>query len=95
MPCEDLPLEFQDKLKIVKKWNWSGQHYEKTANAWLKNIDTNKDKAMLTLKKIYGKNDAFKWFQRWRIFFMSCEVLFGFDHGSEWGVSHYLFEKPQ
>ena len=27
-------------------------------------------------------------------FFMSCEVLFGFNEGSEWGVSHYLFEKP-
>jgi len=24
----------------------------------------------------------------------SCEVLFGYDYGREWGVSHYRFVKP-
>ena len=93
MPCEDLPLKFQEKMKIINKWKWSGQHYEKTANAWLKNIDSNKNKAMLILNKIYGKNDAYKWFQRWRIFFMACAELWGYKDGQEWYVSHYLFKK--
>jgi cyclopropane-fatty-acyl-phospholipid synthase len=93
MPSDDLPLQFQNKLKIMHKWKWSGIHYEKTANAWLKNIDLNKNKAMLTLKKIYGTDQAVKWFHRWRIFFMSCAELWGYKNGQEWHVSHYLFKK--
>ena len=93
MPSEDLPLHFQDKLTIDEKWVWSGQHYEKTANAWLQNIDKNEAKAIAILEDIYGEKNAKKWLQRWRIFFMSCAELWGFDKGNEWKVSHYLFKK--
>ncbi|MYE23543.1 MAG: hypothetical protein F4Y01_06325, partial [Gammaproteobacteria bacterium] len=30
--------------------------------------------------------------QRWRMFFMACEELFGFNGGSEWLVCHYRFQ---
>ena len=93
MPSEDLPLFFQNDLKIIDQWSWSGFHYEMTANAWLKNIDLNKNKVMPVLKDIYGKNDSKKWFQRWRIFFMSCAELWGYEDGKEWKVVHYLFKK--
>ncbi len=93
MPSEDLPLFFQEDLKIIDQWSWSGKQYEKTANAWLANIDSNKEKVMKTLEKIYGKNNSKKWFQRWRIFFMSCAELWGYKNGNEWKVVHYLFKK--
>jgi len=93
MPSEDLPLYFQNKLTIEKQWSWSGKHYEKTANAWLDNIDGSRDKALDVLEEIYGKNEANKWLQRWRIFFMACAELWGYKNGSEWRVSHYLFKK--
>ena len=50
MPSEDLPLFFQENIKIIDQWSWSGVHYEMTANAWLKNIDTNKNKVMKVLE---------------------------------------------
>ena len=43
---------------------------------------------MPVLRDTYGAA-AGTWFQRWRIFFLACEELFGFRNGSEWAVSHY------
>ena len=95
MPSHRLLMSFPGQMKIEKDWRVSGTHYEKTSLAWLQKMDKNKAEILELFKKTYGENDAKSWFQRWRIFFMSCEVLFGFGRGSEWGVSHYLFEKPQ
>ena len=94
MPSHRLLMSFPEQMKIEKDWRVSGIHYEKTSLAWLQKMDKNKAEVIELFKKTYGEEDANSWFQRWRIFFMSCEVLFGYNHGSEWGVSHYLFEKP-
>lgn len=94
MPSHKLLTCFSSRMKIEKDWRVEGTHYEKTSLAWLNKMDENKKEVLKLFEKTYGKNEASTWFQRWRIFFMSCEVLFGFNKGSEWGVSHYLFEKP-
>ena len=94
MPSHRLLMSFPEQMKIEKDWRVSGTHYEKTSLAWLQKMDKNQAEVLELFKKTYGEEDASSWFQRWRIFFMSCEVLFGYNHGSEWGVSHYLFEKP-
>ena len=95
MPSDDLPLRFQRDLKLAKQWRWNGVHYEKTANAWLDNMDSNKDEIMDILAHTYGTANAGKWFMRWRIFFMACAELFAHGNGNEWYVSHYLFERQQ
>ena len=94
MPSHRLLMSFSEQMQIVKDWRVSGIHYEKTSLAWLQKMDQNKAEVLELFKKTYGEKDAGSWLQRWRIFFMSCEVLFGFNRGAEWGVSHYLFEKP-
>ena len=94
MPSHKLLTCFSSRMKIEKDWRVEGTHYEKTSLAWLNKMDENKKEVLKLFEKTYGKNEASTWFQRWRIFFMSCVVLFGFNKGSEWGVSHYLFEKP-
>lgn len=93
MPSDDLPLYFQDDLKLLDKWRWDGTHYEKTANAWLQLMDQNHQALTPVLASIYGPADAEMWRQRWRIFFMACAELFGYNHGQTWWVSHYLFAK--
>jgi cyclopropane-fatty-acyl-phospholipid synthase len=93
MPSADLPLRFQRDLNLLQQWHWDGTHYEKTANAWLRNMDRNRSRIMPILAETYGSRAAGTWFQRWRIFFMACAELFGHDQGREWFVSHYLFER--
>lgn len=93
MPSDDLPLRFQDELRITQQWRWSGQHYEKTANAWLANLDAHREQALPLLAGVYGEAQAVRWYHRWRVFFMACAELWGYRHGQEWWVSHYLWEK--
>ena len=93
MPSDEIPLMFQEDLTLNRRWRWNGSHYEKTANAWLENMDKHRTEIMPLFAETYGGNEAVKWWMRWRMFYMSCAELFGYDKGQQWWVSHYLFDK--
>jgi len=92
MPSDDLALRLQDDLRVVRAWRWDGTHYQRTANAWLANMDARRALIEPVLAKTYGADQVNMWWTRWRIFFMSCAELFGYENGQQWWVSHYLFE---
>lgn len=94
MPSYDLPLHFQDRLKLAARWCWNGQHYGKTSHAWLANMDRHQAEIWPILAATYGAALAQIWWTRWRVFFMACSELFGYRGGKEWLVGHYLFESP-
>lgn len=93
MPSHQLIRHFDEDLEVEQDWVVNGQNYGKTAEAWLENLDQNKKEVMDIFAETYGSQDAHKWMQRWRIFFMSCAELFNFDNGSQWHVSHYRLKK--
>jgi cyclopropane-fatty-acyl-phospholipid synthase len=93
MPGDALPLRFQDHLRLLRQWRWSGREYERTANAWLANLDARREAVLPVLAATYGAGQAELWLQRWRIFFMACAETFGYEQGERWWVSHYLFER--
>jgi cyclopropane-fatty-acyl-phospholipid synthase len=93
MPSEDLLLKFQKNLSLIKQWRWNGRHYMKTSNAWLNNLDREKINILPILEQVYGRKHMNTWFQRWRIFFMSCAELFAYNSGNQWFIAHYLFKK--
>jgi cyclopropane-fatty-acyl-phospholipid synthase len=95
MPSEQTLLYFQDDLKIEEQWRVSGEHYEKTSNAWLERMDRNRAAILPVFREVYGQRDAERWFQRWRMFFMAVAELFGYKDGTEWVVAHYRFRKPE
>jgi cyclopropane-fatty-acyl-phospholipid synthase len=92
MPSENLLLNFQDDVRLLKQWWVSGTHYERTANHWLANMDFRKSEILSLFRRCYGAADAPVWFRRWRMFYMAVAELFGYAGGNEWGVAHYLFE---
>ena len=92
MPSDDLALHCQDDLRVLQRWRWDGSHYQRTAEAWLANMDAQQDTLMPLLVQTYG-TEADVWWVRWRLFFMSVAELFGFDSGQQWWVSHCLFDK--
>ena len=92
MPAADTLLWFQDSLRIQDRWLVDGTHYQRTADHWLANQDANRDTVMPILRQAYG-DAAGLWWQRWRMFWMSCAELFGYDHGREWMVAHYRFAR--
>ena len=95
MPSDDLPAHFQQHLKLIDRQIWDGRHYQKTSNAWLAQMDAQKDRLMPLMMEVYGADQADIWWLRWRLFFMACAELFGFRQGQEWWVGHYLFTRGE
>ncbi len=93
MPSDHLLLYFPDHVAIRRHWHVSGIHYSKTSEMWLKNMDAHESEIRGLFRETYGNGQETKWWAYWRIFFMSCAELWGYNNGEEWIVSHYLFEK--
>lgn len=91
MPSEALFSRYQEDLTLREQWSVGGEHYARTCNAWLEQLDGKRDIVMPILAGAYG-SDARRWFQRWRLFFIACAELFAYGGGQEWFVSHYRWE---
>jgi cyclopropane-fatty-acyl-phospholipid synthase len=94
MPSDHLLTYFQRDVRLIEHWRVDGQHYEKTSNCWLANMDANRTRIEQILAATYGAAQMRRWWVYWRVFFMACAELWGYASGREWFVSHYLFEKP-
>ncbi|MGG6316865.1 SAM-dependent methyltransferase [Stenotrophomonas geniculata] len=91
MPAADTLLHFQRDLRLEQRWLLDGSHYQRTADHWLANQDAAREEVMPVLVATYGQAAAKIWWQRWRMFWMACAELFGYDNGQQWLVAHYLF----
>ena len=93
MPNHDLFRDLESDLNYQKSWMLSGTHYEKTSNAWLDKMDSNKTKILELFRRNNSNSVAKKKFYFWRLFFIACAEIFGYNGGSEWIISHHLFKK--
>ena len=94
MPAADTLPEFQGDLRLERQWHLNGRHYRDTARAWLNNLDRNRAlaaEALATRSIDLRRGEIDREVQRWRMFLMACEELFGYSNCTEWEVCHYLF----
>ena len=89
MPSTQLLHHFQRDLALAGEWHVSGVHYQRTAEAWYRNLVESRAAIEDLLATTY--DDAPRRYQRWRVFFLACAELFGYRGGREWLVAHYHF----
>jgi cyclopropane-fatty-acyl-phospholipid synthase len=93
MPSDQLIRSFDRDLVVEEQWRVSGRHYQRTAEAWLDNLDAARAELLPVLAATYGEANAGLWLRRWRLFFLACAELFGYRGGEEWWVTHCLLRR--
>ncbi|MEM7279407.1 MAG: cyclopropane-fatty-acyl-phospholipid synthase family protein [Pseudomonadota bacterium] len=93
MPSFSLFDDFKQHLQLEKRWQVNGTHYEKTSNAWLRKLDQNRDVVHAIFDSSPSNDSSKIQLQRWRMFYMACAELFGYNNGDEWFVGHFRFSK--
>ena len=88
MPSFDMADHLESPFEVEQRWAVNGEHYGRTSEDWVRNLERKRAEVMPVLAEAYGREAAGVWFQRWRIFFLACAELFAFDGGNEWLVCH-------
>jgi cyclopropane-fatty-acyl-phospholipid synthase len=90
MPSDDLFLHHQRDLVCLDHWRIGGEHYARTLEAWLTNLDADHRRARGVLEEVHGRHGR-RALHRWRLFLLVSAEVWGLDGGHEFLVSHYLF----
>lgn len=95
MPAQQIFNEFEEHMRVTKQWVWDGTNYQKTSEAWLQCLDLNKDRVISLFHESMPRSEARRMYYRWRIFFLACAETFGYAHGNEWIIAHYLMQSVE
>jgi cyclopropane-fatty-acyl-phospholipid synthase len=95
MPSEDLLPRVASGFQLEERWRVGGEHYRRTCEAWLANLDRHRSQVQPALERTYGRSEAALWLRRWRLFFLACAELFGFRGGNEWFVAQYRLARRE
>ncbi len=94
MPSADLLLREQRHLTVVDHHWLDGTHYASTLQAWLDRLDADPDGCLAALATGDDPNPPELQLNRWRLFLLASIGTWAFRGGREFGVGHYLFERP-
>ncbi|KAK9137429.1 hypothetical protein Sjap_008023 [Stephania japonica] len=94
IPSPHFLLYFQDDVSVINHWIVDGNHFSRSHEEWLKNIDANIDAAKAAI--VSSKNseeEAMKWFNHWRTSLFHGIEQGKYKNGEAWMISHLLFKK--
>lgn len=92
MPHEHHLDLFPRDLRVARQWRVNGVHYARTLEAWLERLDEERERAREILGRTYGRREAVRRLQKWRLFFLGLAEAFAYGGGEEWFVTHCLLE---
>ncbi|MEM9565607.1 MAG: class I SAM-dependent methyltransferase [Actinomycetota bacterium] len=95
MPSADLLLREQRHLTVVDHHWLDGTHYAHTLQAWLDRLDAAPDACLTALAAGDDPTPPELQLSRWRLFLLASIGTWAFRGGREFGVGHYLFERPR
>jgi cyclopropane-fatty-acyl-phospholipid synthase len=84
---------FQDDLLVERQWRYGGTHARNTCEAWLIRLDAQRPALWPIFERTYGKANAARMWNTWRVYFMAQAELFGFAAGASWATLHLLWMK--
>lgn len=93
VPSAEYFLLFQQHFFAKDTWKISGEHYSKTAQAWLEKFDENSPNILSRIEKALGKKHSWIWLQRYRQYLISIVEQYSINRGQEWIICQYLFKK--
>lgn len=93
MPSADLIQRIEMPFRVEETQVIPGTHYAKTSEAWYGNLMKNRAKVEALFRRSFPEAEAKRLVERWRLFFLACAELFGFDNGREWLVVHYRLSR--
>ena len=93
MPYDGFYTDIRHDLVLKKIWRESGISYHHTLEAWLNNLDRNREKILPHLDACRMSISSRVFLQQYRFFLIFCSELFKFNNGNDWYVINYLFDK--
>ena len=93
MPYDGFYTDIRHDLVLKRIWRESGISYHHTLEAWLNNLDRNREKILPHLDACRMSISSRVFLQQYRFFLIFCSELFNFNNGNDWYVINYLFDK--
>lgn len=88
MPSDDLLYQLEGDLRVVGHSSFSGEHYQRTAEAWLRHLHARKDDVLVALREQFGGRAPVRYAEM-RLRYLACSEQFGCHRGQEWWINHY------
>jgi cyclopropane-fatty-acyl-phospholipid synthase len=92
MPNFNYLENFTQDFALIQQWKINGLHYQKTALAWLYNLRIHQKEIIDVFTREKLSNPRLYW-HYWRLFFLACAELFGYNDGNDWFLGHYLLKR--
>lgn len=88
-PGQEYLDDLIDSRQLLRTWELSGEHYERTARAWRKALGRSSEE-LIGVLAASGDPHPVRTLRAWRDALLALETTYGFRRGQEWCVTQLL-----